>query len=43
MDAGGEQELDPQRFLRVFYRAQRASLEKKLLLGKRKASKFDAG
>jgi uncharacterized RDD family membrane protein YckC len=41
--AGGEQELDPQRFLRIFYRAQRASLEKKLLLGKRKASKFDAG
>ncbi|MEM9068393.1 MAG: RDD family protein [Myxococcota bacterium] len=32
---------DPGRFLRTFYKQQRAHLEKKLLFGKRKASKFD--
>ncbi len=34
---------EPARFLRTFYKAQRAYLERKLLLGKRKASKFDEG
>ena len=38
---GPEPVRDPARFLRVFYRAQRAALEKQLLLGKRKADKFD--
>ncbi|NOY92058.1 MAG: RDD family protein [Deltaproteobacteria bacterium] len=33
---------EPARFLRRFYRAQRAHLEGKLLMGKRKGSKFDA-
>lgn len=33
---------DPSNFLRAFYKAQRTSLEKRLLFGKRKASKFDA-
>lgn len=33
---------DPASFLRGFYKAQRAALEKRLLFGKRKASKFDA-
>jgi uncharacterized RDD family membrane protein YckC len=32
---------DPVRFLRAFYKQQRAFLEKKLLFGKRKTSKFD--
>ncbi|MCA9613455.1 MAG: hypothetical protein KC586_11935, partial [Myxococcales bacterium] len=32
---------DAARFLRSFYKQQRAYLEKKLLFGKRKASKFD--
>lgn len=39
--AGNEPQQEPLRFLRAFYRAQRAALEKKLLLGKRKADKFD--
>ncbi len=38
---GPEPVQDPTRFLRSFYREQRAALEKKLLLGKRKADKFD--
>jgi uncharacterized RDD family membrane protein YckC len=38
---GPEPAQHPLRFLRHFYRAQRTALEKKLLLGKRKASKFD--
>ena len=38
---GPEPVRDPVRFLRAFYRAQRAALEKQLLLGKRKADKFD--
>ncbi len=33
----------PARFLRAFYKAQRAHLERELLFGKRKASKFDEG
>ncbi|MFK7999361.1 MAG: RDD family protein [Polyangiales bacterium] len=33
---------DPASFLRGFYKAQRVALEKRLLFGKRKASKFDA-
>lgn len=33
---------DPASFLRAFYKSQRAALEKRLLFGKRKASKFDA-
>ena len=33
---------DPEQFLRQFYRAQRAHLEQKLLLGQRKASKNSA-
>lgn len=32
---------EPARFLRTFYKQQRAHLEKKLLFGKRKTSKFD--
>jgi uncharacterized RDD family membrane protein YckC len=39
--SGQEPAVDPLRFLRGFYRAQRASLEKRLLIGKRKASKYD--
>lgn len=39
--AGDEPRADPLRFLRAFYRAQRDALEKRLLLGQRKASKFD--
>lgn len=39
--AGKEPRSDPLRFLRAFYRAQRDALEKRLLLGKRKLSKFD--
>lgn len=38
---GPEPYHEPARFLRSFYKRQRASLEKKLLLGKRKASKLD--
>ena len=38
---GNEPAINPERFLRAFYRAQRAALEKGLLLGKRKASKHD--
>ena len=38
---GPEPVYQPERFLRAFYKQQRAALEKKLLLGKRKASKFD--
>lgn len=40
---GAAPNVDPGRFLRHFYRAQRAHLEGKLLLGKRKSSKFDGG
>lgn len=41
---GGPQPLrEPARFLRAFYKAQRAHLERKLLFGKRKSSKFDDG
>lgn len=32
---------EPERFLRSFYKQQRAHLERKLIYGKRKASKFD--
>lgn len=39
--AGKFPRTDPLRFLRAFYRAQRDALEKRLLLGKRKRSKFD--
>lgn len=39
--AGPEPQSDTLRFLRAFYRAQRAALEKRLLYGKRKRSKFD--
>jgi len=39
--AGPEPTHEPARFLRAFYRQQRAALEKGLLFGKRKASKFD--
>ncbi len=38
---GPEAANEPERFLRAFYKQQRAALEKKLLLGKRKASKYD--
>ena len=38
---GPEAATNPERFLRAFYKQQRAALEKKLLLGKRKASKYD--
>jgi len=38
---GPEPTYEPERFLRAFYKQQRAALEKKLLLGKRKASKYD--
>jgi len=36
---GPEPQRQPERFLRVFYKQQRAFLEKRLLFGKRKASK----
>jgi uncharacterized RDD family membrane protein YckC len=39
---GSEPTKIPLEFLRVFYSAQRAELEKRLVLGKRKASKHDA-
>jgi hypothetical protein len=39
--SGSDPGINPERFLRAFYRAQRAALEKGLLLGKRKASKHD--
>jgi uncharacterized RDD family membrane protein YckC len=39
--SGNEPTVNPERFLRAFYRAQRAALEKGLLLGKRKASQHD--
>jgi len=39
---GREPERRPKEFLRAFYRAQRAELERRLLLGKRKGSKLDA-
>lgn len=38
---GHEPGWDAERFLRAFYKQQRAALEKQLLFGKRKASKFD--
>lgn len=42
IDYGGpEPSWDAERFLRVFYKQQRVVLEKQLLFGKRKASKFD--
>ena len=40
---GREPTNRPELFLREFYRQQRAELEKKLVLGRRKASKFDRG
>ncbi len=40
---GPEPYHEPERFLRSFYKRQRAALEKKLLFGKRKASKHDEG
>lgn len=39
---GSAPSREPHRFLRRFYRAQRAHLEGKLLMGKRKGSKFDS-
>ena len=39
--AGPVPHSEPERFLRTFYKQQRAYLERKLLYGKRKASKFD--
>lgn len=38
---GPEPSSEPKRFLRAFYKQQRAALEKRLLFGKRKASKLD--
>ncbi len=38
---GREPSRDPHAFLQAFYRAQRAELEKRLLLGKRKTDKHD--
>lgn len=38
---GPEPHHDPTRFLSAFYKQQRAALEKRLLFGKRKASKHD--
>jgi uncharacterized RDD family membrane protein YckC len=38
---GREPTMDPHRFLRVFYASQRNMLEKKLIMGQRKASKHD--
>lgn len=38
---GSEPVHDPARFLRLFYRAQRAALEQRLLFGRRKSNKFD--
>lgn len=38
---GEEPNRDPRTFLREFYREQRADLERRLVLGKRKASKLD--
>jgi uncharacterized RDD family membrane protein YckC len=38
---GAEPERNPALFLREFYREQRADLERRLVLGKRKASKLD--
>lgn len=38
---GPEPRLEPTRFLTTFYKLQRAALEKRLLFGKRKASKHD--
>ena len=40
---GPEPRSAPARFLRAFYKQQRAALEKRLLLGKRKASKLEKG
>lgn len=39
---GPEPRTEPTRFLTTFYKLQRAALEKRLLFGKRKASKHDA-
>ena len=39
--SGPEPMQTPERFLRAFYRAQRAALERRLLLGHRKADKHD--
>ncbi len=39
---GPEPTREPTRFLTTFYKQQRAALEKRLLFGKRKASKHDA-
>jgi hypothetical protein len=36
---GPRRRVDPRRFLEDFYAAQRARLEKKMLLGKRRESK----
>lgn len=38
---GPEPRFEPTRFLTMFYKLQRAALEKRLLFGKRKASKHD--
>jgi uncharacterized RDD family membrane protein YckC len=38
---GPEPQQDPERFLRAFYAAQRSALERRLLFGRRKASKHD--
>jgi len=40
---GPEPSGQPERFLRAFYRRQRARLEERLLFGERKASKEDGG
>jgi len=40
---GPEPAGQPERFLRAFYRRQRARLEERLLFGERKASKEDGG